>query len=145
MIFRALLVAMDNWATENIPPPENQLPKSFDGTLVDFEDWKTQFPVIPRLVTPQEPNKLSLYDFGPETDRGILEVLPPRRVDNSEYVIKVPSVDDDGNELAGSVFLLNAPLATYTIIFDQKILAKVLCMNSRGVQLISQKLMLSDK
>ena len=115
MIFRALLVAMDNWATENIPPPENQLPKSFDGTLVDFKDWKTQFPVIPRLVTPQEPNKLSLYDFGPETDRGILEVLPPRRVDNSGYVIKVPSVDDDGNELAGvRVPMLNAPLATYT-------------------------------
>ena len=66
MIFRALLDALDNWVSKAITPPENQIPTNSKGTLVDFKYWKSQFPKIPNLVTPQAPNKLSIYDYGPK-------------------------------------------------------------------------------
>ena len=83
--------------------------------MVDFKFWKSQFPKIPNLATPQAPNKLSIYDYGPKADLGIFDTLPPRQVQNCNYAIKVPSVDRDGNELAGvRVPMLRAPLAIYT-------------------------------
>ena len=115
MIFRALLDALDNWVSRAITPPDNQIPTNSKGTLVDFKYWKSQFPKIPNLVTPKAPNKLFIYDYGPKADLGIFDTLPPRKIKNCNYVIKVPSVDDDGNEIAGiRVPMLGTPLATYT-------------------------------
>ena len=71
-----------------------------------------QRPVCER---PQAPNKLSIYDYGPKADLGFFDTLPPRKIQNCSYTVKVPSVDDDGNELAGiRVPMLGTPLATYT-------------------------------
>ena len=123
MLFRAMLVAMDEWATNGTPPPASQIPTRADGTLVDFETWKRQFPAIPGVMTLVEPNVLTLLDFGPDADKGILEE-PPRIVHGRNdpdgapglrYTVLVPFVDRDGNDVAGvRAPTVQAPLGTYT-------------------------------
>jgi hypothetical protein len=112
MFFRALLDNMDAWATKGTPPPPSRVPTRNDGTLVDVETWRKGFPAIPGVMTPKEPNKLELLDFGPDAERGIL-AEPPRRT-GRHYTVLVPAVDADGNEVAGvRAPMVTAPLATY--------------------------------
>jgi len=104
---------MDRWATEGIAPPDNRIPLRADGTLVRFEEWRRQFPSIPGVAVPREPNSLPLLDFGPEAERGILNE-PPDVVPGEGYVVLVPAVDTDGNDIAGvRAPMVQAPLGTY--------------------------------
>lgn len=115
MLFRAMLDAMDRWATDGTPPPDSRMPRRADGTLVDMEDWRGQFPAIPGKSAPREPNRLPLYDHGPEASGGVLSVVPPTVRDAEGYAVLVPSVDGDGNDVAGvRPPMVAAPLATYT-------------------------------
>jgi hypothetical protein len=115
MLFRAMLDAMDRWATDGTPPPESRMPRRADGTLVPMEDWRRQFPAIPGGATPREPNRLPLYDYGPQAVDGVLTVIPPTIRDAEGYAVLVPAVDADGNDLAGvRAPMVTAPLATYT-------------------------------
>ncbi|MBH68097.1 MAG: hypothetical protein CMM58_07080 [Rhodospirillaceae bacterium] len=115
MLFRALLDAMDDWATHGKLPPENQIPKNADGTLVTIKNWRIQFPQVPGVSLPRSPNLLPLYDYGPDAQNGILTILPPIIKHRKSYAILIPAVDKDGNEIAGiRVPMLAAPLATYT-------------------------------
>jgi hypothetical protein len=114
MLFRAVLDAIDRWATDGIAPPESRIPRRADGTLVAFEDWRRQFPAIPGVATPCEPNRLPLLDFGPEAERGILSKEPPAIVSRDGYRVLVPAVDADGNDVAGvRAPMVAAPLGTY--------------------------------
>jgi hypothetical protein len=67
-------------------------------------------------VTPVEPNRLPLYDYGPDAERGFITVEPPGApAEGAEYPVLVPAVDADGNETAGiRLPHLAAPLGTYT-------------------------------
>jgi hypothetical protein len=104
---------MDRWATDSIPPPASRVPRRADGTLVQFEEWRRQFPAIPGVAIPHEPNSLPLLDFGPEAERGILKE-PPGVVPGEGYPVLVPAVDADGNDIAGvRVPMVQAPLGTY--------------------------------
>ncbi|HVY52574.1 MAG TPA: alpha/beta hydrolase domain-containing protein, partial [Devosia sp.] len=47
MLFRAMLDAMDAWASKGTPPPDSRIPRRSDGTLVTGEEWHTTFPAIP--------------------------------------------------------------------------------------------------
>ena len=76
MFFRAMIDAMDRWATTGVAPPESRIPRRIDGTLVAIEEWRLQFPEIPGVATPRAPSALPLLDFGPEADRGILKEPP---------------------------------------------------------------------
>lgn len=115
MLFRAMLDTLDRWATEGRPPPPNQIPLRADGTLVTMEDWRAQFPRIPCVALPREPNTLPLMDFGPDFKKGLLTKEPPELVPGKGYVVLVPSVDQDGNDIAGvRAPMVSAPLATYT-------------------------------
>src|SRR5581483_7845229 len=69
MLFRAMLDAMDRWATDGTPPPASRIPTRADGTLVDISEWRSRFPVIPGVATPRTPNPLPLLDFGPDVER----------------------------------------------------------------------------
>ena len=122
MFFRANLDAMDRWATDGTAPPPSRIPTRADGTLVSVEEWRRQFPVIPGVATPTSPNALPLLDFGPDAERGILRE-PPRLVPagnapdgpGKQYTVLVPSVDRDGNDMAGvRAPMVEAPLGTYT-------------------------------
>src|SRR6516165_5757269 len=113
MLFRAMIDAMDRWATDGIAPPDSRIPRRGDGTLVQFEEWRRQFPSIPGVAIPREPNSLPLLDFGPEAERGILKE-PPDVVPGEGYMVLVPAVDADGNERAGvRAPMVQAPVGTY--------------------------------
>jgi hypothetical protein len=108
-----MIDAMDRWATDSVPPPDSRIPRRADGTLVTFEEWRRQFPAIPGVATPHGPNALPRLDFGPDAERGILKE-PPEVVPGEGYTVLVPSVDSDGNEVAGvRAPMVEAPLATY--------------------------------
>lgn len=113
-LFRAMLDAMDRWASEGVLPPESRIPLVADGTLVSMEQWRRQFPAIPGVAVPREPCDLPVLDWGAEAGRGILREPPV--VDMSQhYAVLVPAVDRDGNDIAGvRAPMVAAPLATYT-------------------------------
>ena len=113
MLFRAMIDAMDRWATAGVAPPESRIPRRADGTLVTAEEWRRQFPEIPGVAQPRAPNALRLLDFGPQADHGIVKE-PPDIVAGSDYTILVPAVDADGNDRAGvRAPMVAAPLGTY--------------------------------
>src|SRR5499427_6065455 len=113
MLFRAMIDAMDRWATDGIAPPDSRIPQRADGTLIRFEEWRRQFPAIPGVAVPHEPNSLPLLDFGPEGEHGILKE-PPKIVPGGGYTVLVPAVDADGNDIAGvRAPMVEAPLGTY--------------------------------
>jgi hypothetical protein len=114
MLFRAMLDAMDRWATEGVAPPPSRIPRCADRTLVTIADWRRQFPAIPGVATPREPNRLPLLDFGPQFAQGLVTKEPPELVPNKEYAVLVPAVDADGNEVAGvRAPMVQVPLGTY--------------------------------
>src|SRR5262249_13870100 len=76
--------------------------------------WLEQFPRIPGVATPTAPSDLPRLDFGEDFARGLVSE-PPRVLPGDGYVVLVPAVDGDGNELAGvRAPMVAAPLATYT-------------------------------
>jgi hypothetical protein len=114
MLFRAMLDALDRWATDGTPPLPSCIPRRADDTMVDYETWKRQFPGIPGSAIPACANPLPQLDFGPEATHGILRE-PPRIVRRDAYTVLVPAVDADGNDIAGvRAPMVAAPLATYT-------------------------------
>jgi hypothetical protein len=115
MLFRAMLDAMDRWATDGVAPPPSRVPRRSDGTLVPMEQWRTQFPRIPGAAIPSGPAELPLLDFGLDFERGILSKEPPEIVGEKRYTVLVPAVDADGNDTGGvRAPMVEAPLATYT-------------------------------
>jgi hypothetical protein len=115
MLFRAALDAMDRWATDGTPPPPSRYPQVSEGTLVRMEAWVSQFPRIPGIRVPQEPNQLPFMDFGREEHAGVLSQEPPAVCSERGYAVLVPAVDEDGNEIAGvRCPMVQAPLGTYT-------------------------------
>lgn len=95
---RALLLSLDRWAKEGVPPPASVYPTIAAGTLVDWNQKSTGFPQIPNVRYPEIIQQPSLLDFGPrwETER-IADVQPPRIA--GRYIVRVPRCGTDGNEL----------------------------------------------
>jgi len=99
-VLRALLTAMDDWVTKNAKPPASRYPRIDDGTLVDLETFREQFPKIEGVDLPKAYHQPLALDPGPHwhTD-GIADIVPPKV--RGTYRTLVPAVDSDGNELAG--------------------------------------------
>ena len=114
MLFRAMLDALDAWATHGTAPPDSRIPRRADGTLVAMTEWERQFPRIPGVSTPMGPSDLPRLEFGQEFSSGILKE-PPTVMPGPGYAVLIPSVDADGNDVAGvRAPMVQAPLATYT-------------------------------
>ena len=112
MFFRAMLDALDRWATTGESPPPSRIPTRTDATLVSSEEWKQQFPAIPGVATPRAVNSLPHMNFGPDAANGIITMQPPEV--GELYTVLVPAVDQDGNEIAGvRAPIVGAPLGTY--------------------------------
>ncbi len=112
-ILRALMVAMDQWATKRIPPPPSRYPSVQDRTLVAPN--RTGFPKIPGVSFIGLHNRQLFLDYGENILRGKVDVHPPKPIGNGAYKILVPKVDADGNDLAGiRLPALEAPIGTYT-------------------------------
>jgi hypothetical protein len=114
MLFRAMLDALDAWASHGVAPPDSRIPRRADGTLVAVAEWLRQFPAIPGVATPRGPSDLPRLEFGQEFASGIL-TEPPTVMPGAGYTVLVPAVDSDGNDVAGvRAPMVEAPLATYT-------------------------------
>ena len=115
MLFRAMLDALDAWATHGTEPPAGCIPRRSDATLVEFETWRSQFPRLPGGMLPSGANSLPLYDFGPGFESGLLTREPPDVAHAGSYAVLVPAVDADGNDVAGvRAPMVEAPLGTCT-------------------------------
>ena len=123
---RALLVALDEWVSQGITPPESKVPRRADHNAA-FAVVRpgAQTGVVPQeaLGWPSIPgvtyNGLItmryLLDFGPHFARGILSNYPPSIVGRPAYPLFVSKVDEDGNEVAGiRLPPVAAPIATTT-------------------------------
>ena len=113
-VLRALLVALDEWVSEDKAPPASRVPRRADGTLVEaLPREHLGFPAIPGVHYDGLLSTGDLLDFGPRAGDGILSVLPPEVTE--PYPALVPRTDADGNDMAGiRVPAVAAPLATYT-------------------------------
>jgi Alpha/beta hydrolase domain len=112
---RALLVDLDAWVTEGEAPPKDRMPRVADGTLAPpLPQSGMGFPQIPGVVYNGVHHTGDLFDFGPDFDKGLLSMLPPRLV-GSPYPVFVPKTDADGNDIAGIRMPdVAVPVATYT-------------------------------
>jgi len=113
IVGRALLTALNQWVSFGTEPPESQIPRISDGTLVTLDEWKGNWPDIPGVNTPGSFYHPYRLDMGPrwESD-GIADNAPPKT--GQRYVCLVPQVDEDGNEIAGiRLPEVEVPLATF--------------------------------
>ena len=117
---RALLPQLLAWAQRGEPPPVSRYPRIADGTLVPPDQVSTGFPHIPGVtyngVVMEVPNFDRGASFDSARESGAISVLPPQpqRV-ATQYVVLVPKVNSDGNEIDGiQSVTLQAPLGTYT-------------------------------
>jgi hypothetical protein len=114
-LLRALLDALDAWATHGTPPPPSRVPRRADGTLVPAAEVQARFPKIPGVGCPSAPDRLFVQEHGPDVERGLLTKEPPEADRSQEYAVLVPQVDADGNDLAGiRTPHVAVPLATFT-------------------------------
>ena len=115
LFLRSALDNLDLWATDDVAPPSSRYPRRSDGTLVDGNEWRHQFPPIPGVALPNGPAQLPLLDFGPDFEKGLLTLEPPLVLNPNGYPTLVPSVDSDGNDQGClNAPMVLAPLATYT-------------------------------
>lgn len=115
VVLRALLVDLDQWASQDTPPPPNAVPRIADGTLAPaLPQSGLGFPSIPGVEYNGIHHTGDLWSFGPRFDEGILSILPPVLV-GTPYQVFLPKTDADGNDIAGvRVPDVSVPLATYT-------------------------------
>lgn len=112
---RALIVAMDRWASEGTPPPISHIPSVGDGSLVPSGQKNAGFPQIPGVRYNGLYNRQLFLDYGPNLLRGQIDTHPPRPVKDGAYSVLVPKVDADGNDVAGiRLPTIRVPVATHT-------------------------------
>jgi Alpha/beta hydrolase domain len=112
-VLRALMVALDQWVTQGIPPPPSRYPKVKDRSLVAPKS--AGFPNIPGVPFAGLHNRQLFLDYGPNILRGKMDLHPPRPIENGAYTILVPKVDRDGNDIAGiRLPAVQVPIGTYT-------------------------------
>ena len=113
-LLRAMQDNLDDWVTRGTLPPESRVPRRGDGTALSGDEVLGSFPAIPDVDRPRGPNRLFVQDHGQEFGKGLLSLEPPVEDRTREYVVLVPSVDADGNEVPGIRGPhLMVPIATY--------------------------------
>lgn len=109
--YRALLVQLVNWVTDDTTPPNSRYPTNAKKTLTTKENLN--FPNIPGFETPTTIHNAYRVDYGKDWKNGIVNFQPPLL--GYSFLMQVPQVDEVGNELGGiSNIEIQVPLATYT-------------------------------
>ena len=114
-VLRALLVDLDQWVSDGIEPPRNNVPTRAAGTLVPRLPQSAEgFPSIPGVTYNGIAHTGDLWDFGRRFDDGIISIIPPISL-GTPYPVFVPKTDSDGNDIAGvRTPDISVPIATYT-------------------------------
>ncbi len=101
-VVRALYQDLEDWVVAGTAPPDSQVPKLSNGTLV--RPAQVTFPAIPGVTYTGLVTTYPLLDWGPQykaqDETGIATQLPPAYL-GKDYAILVPQVDSDGNDVAG--------------------------------------------
>jgi len=99
---RAMLSALDRWATSGTPPPPSQYPRADDDTAVSPQAWSDLYPRIPGVQL-GTPNALSVHDYGTGVTPvgGVISNSPGLQVEGSNYVVLMPRPTPDGLDVAG--------------------------------------------
>lgn len=114
-LLRALLDALDRWATDGTSPPDSLVPTRSSESAVPAEVAADRFPTLRDVRCPVEASRLFVQDHGAKFDEGILSREPPEEDIAREYAVLVSLTDGDGNEVAGiRTPDVEVPLATYT-------------------------------
>jgi Alpha/beta hydrolase domain len=112
---RALMVALQDWVTEDKEPPASRYPSIAAGTLVAPDPATFGFPKIPGLKFTAMHNPRTVFDRGAQFNAADLSAVmtePP--VAKRDLVVLMPKVDADGNGVDGvRPVALQAPLGTY--------------------------------
>jgi len=111
---RSLIVALDDWISEEKTPPPSVYPKFENGTLVNWEKVATNWQSVPNVTYPKVIQQAYLADFGKEfvTKKWITKHPP---IIKERYPIFVAKVDGDNNELGMlKVPAVSVPTGTYT-------------------------------
>jgi hypothetical protein len=121
---RALLLALDQWVSDNTKPPRSQVPegnqRAFAVTVPGSQTGvvpqkELGWPNIPGVTYNGLITTRYFLDFGPDFAQGFVTNYPPSIVGRPSYRIFVSKVDDDGNEIAGVRMPgVEAPIATTT-------------------------------
>jgi len=110
--YRALLIRLGSWVTDNETPPDSKYPLIENKTLVRVEQMA--FPSLAGIEKPSVIHHAYQVDYGPRWALdGIVDHQPPKL--GYAYPTLVPQVDAWGNELGGIRNVeLSVPLATHT-------------------------------
>jgi hypothetical protein len=111
---RALLVALDRWATTGARPPDSAYPRIDRGELVSVTAYADAFPKIAGVRVARRNLQPARLDLGPRfVADGIATEVPAGL--GPPFVTLVPAADADGNDRAGiRLPEIAAPLGTYT-------------------------------
>ena len=113
---RAMLVLLDEWATNGTPPPASLAAHvaTRARSITPKRPWR-EYPELPGVNLPKRTSRLPRYNYGPDFDkRGVMSVFPPEPVPGQEYPLRVPPIDADGNDIAGLRYPdVEVPLGTY--------------------------------
>jgi hypothetical protein len=97
-VMRALILSLDRWVKEGVPPPPSVYPRLSDKTLVPADSLR--WPRIPGFSAPRGPNPMLQFDYGARFAEGVIDSAPPATLEY-RYKVYVPAIDADGNEVAG--------------------------------------------
>jgi hypothetical protein len=122
---RALWADLDAWSTRGVPPPDSQVPRLRDGTLVaPLPQARVGFPTIPGVTYTGLKTTRYRFNYGLNFYETFIPtinppVITPPLEDNTLngpiYPSYVPKTDSDGNDIAGVRLPdVTVPLATYT-------------------------------
>jgi hypothetical protein len=107
-IQRALLMRLLAWVEDDVTPPASRVPTIEGEGLV--EPARLDYP-ISDLATPRSPHVAYRMDYGPDWAQGVVREPPIR---GPAYAIRVPVIDEVGNEATGIRPLeLAVPIGTY--------------------------------
>jgi len=122
---RALWIDLDEWSTHGVSPPDSEVPRLRNGTLVPpLPQSRVGFPHIPGVTYTGLKTTRYRFNYGPDFYHTFIPtinppVITPPYEDNPAngpiYPSYVPKTDADGNDIAGiRLPELTVPLATYT-------------------------------
>ena len=110
LVYRAIMVAMLDWAQDIQKPPPSNYPRISDGSLVSVDQIRE--PGIPDLKWPKIAQTAYRADYGAQWSEGIITMQPPEL--GPEFASLVPQVDGAGNEISGIKPLeVRVPLGTF--------------------------------